>query len=373
VGPANRGLRASGRERRSEHALTDAAEEHAPLVAPRRVTPPWALAAAAAVACALVAGVLVGPVDIGLGAIARSALARLPFVDVQSPLSTSDEAIVWELRVPRVALAALVGAMLAVAGATYQGVFRNPLADPYLLGVAAGAGLGATVAIAYLPIGADGYLLPLAAFAGAVLAVLVAYAIGRSLGGERTTATLILAGVTVAAFLTAVQTFVQQQNAETLNEVYAWLLGGLGTSGWHEVVLIAPYVVVSAGILLLHRRTLDVLAVGDDEARSLGLDVTRTRFVLVGFATLGTAAAVAVSGLIGFVGIVVPHLVRLVVAPTFRVILPLSLALGAAFLVLADVIARTALAPAELPIGVVTAFVGAPFFALVLRTTRHTP
>ena len=316
---------------------------------------------------------LIGPVDIGIGAIARSALARLPLLDVESPLTAAEEAIVWELRLPRVALGALVGAMLAVAGASYQGVFRNPLADPYLLGVAAGAGLGATVAISYGPIGADGSLLPLAAFAGAVLAVAGAYAIGRSLGGERTTATLILAGVTIAAFLTAVQTFVQQQNAETLNEVYSWLLGGLATAGWREVVLIAPYVVLSSAVLLLHRRTLDVLAVGDDEARSLGLDVTRTRVLLVGCATLGTAAAVSVSGLIGFVGIIVPHLVRLAVAPSFRVILPLSLALGAAFLVLADVLARTVLAPAELPIGVVTAFVGAPFFALVLRTTRHVP
>jgi iron complex transport system permease protein len=242
-----------------------------------------------------------------------------------------------------------------------------------LLGVAAGAGFGATVAIAYGRIGDSGYLLPLAAFAGAVVAVGAAYLIGSSLGGGRTTATLILAGVTVASFLTAAQTFAQQQNADTLNEVYAWLLGGLGTAGWREVVLILPYVGLSTVVLLAHRRTLDVMAVGDDEARSLGLDVTRTRLLLVAFATLGTAAAVAVSGLIGFVGIVVPHLVRLTVASSFRVILPLSVAVGAAFLVFADVIARTALAPAELPIGVVTAFIGAPFFALVLRTTRHTP
>lgn len=335
------------------------------------MTPPWALAAVAAVLGALLAGVLIGPVDIGVGAIVRSALARLPLLDVDSPLTAAEEAIIWELRLPRVVLGALVGAMLALAGATYQGVFRNPLADPYLLGVAAGAGLGATVVISYGPIGAEGYLLPLAAFAGAVLAVAGAYAIGRSLGGERTTATLILAGVTIAAFLTAVQTFVQQQNSQTLNEVYSWLLGGLATGGWREVALIAPYVGFSSAVLLLHRRTLDVLAVGDDEARSLGLNVTRTRLVLVGCATLGTAAAVSVSGLIGFVGIVVPHLVRLAVAPSFRVILPLSVALGAAFLILADVLARTVLAPAELPIGVVTAFIGAPFFALVLRTTRH--
>src|ERR671918_1206220 len=301
-------------------------ERPAALVAPRRVTLPWTAVAVLAVFVALLAGVVVGPVEIGLGSIVRSALARLPVLDVSSPLSAPEEAIVWELRVPRVALGALVGAMLALAGATYQGVFRNPLADPYLLGVAAGAGLGATVAISYGPVGADGYLLPLAAFAGAMLAVVAAYAIGRSLGGERTTATLILAGVTVAAFLTAAQTFVQQQNTDTLNEVYSWLLGGLSTAGWREVALIAPYVVFSSVVLLLHRRTLDVLAVGDDEAQSLGLDVTRLRLVLVGCATLGTAAAVSVSGLIGFVGIVVPHLIRLVVASSYRVILPLSVA-----------------------------------------------
>jgi iron complex transport system permease protein len=355
--------------------LTNTVEERAAveLVAPRRVTPPWAIGAVAALVGALLAGVLVGPVDIGIGEIARSALARVPFLDYETPLSPAEDAIVWELRLPRVALGALVGAMLAVAGASYQGVFRNPLADPYLLGVAAGAGLGATIAISYGPIGPEGYLLPLAAFVGATVAVIGAYVVGRSLGGERTTATLILAGVTVAAFLTAMQTFVQQQNADTLDEVYSWLLGGLSTAGWREVGLVAPYVLFSSLLLLLHRRTLDVLAVGDDEARSLGLDVTRLRLVLVGAATLGTAAAVSVSGLIGFVGIVVPHIVRLAVSPSFRVILPLSAALGAAFLVLADVFARTALAPAELPIGVVTAFVGAPFFALVLRTTRNVP
>jgi iron complex transport system permease protein len=350
----------------------DALGERAlPFAAARRVTLPWALVAAGVVVGALLLGVLVGPVHIGLEAIVRSALARLPFLDVSSPLTTPEDAIVWQLRVPRVALGALVGAMLALAGASYQGVFRNPLADPYLLGVAAGAGLGATIVIAYGPAGStDSYLLPLAAFAGALFSVVAAWAIGRSLGGERTTATLILAGVTVAAFLTSAQTFVQQQNSETLNEVYSWLLGGLGTAGWREVVLVLPYVAVSVVVLLVHRRALDVLAVGDEEARSLGLDVARTRLIIVAAATLGTAAAVAVSGLIGFVGIVVPHLVRLVVSSSYRVILPLSVALGASFLVLADVLARTLLAPAELPIGVVTAFIGAPFFALVLRTSR---
>jgi iron complex transport system permease protein len=347
------------------------AREHGlPAVAAPRVGVPWTLVALSALLGAVLVGLLVGPVPIGIGEIARSALARVPFLSVATPLDDAHEAILWELRFPRVVLGALVGGTLALSGASYQGVFRNPLADPYLLGVAAGAGFGATLVIAYGPAGVDGFALPLVSFAGAVSAVCAAYLIGRSVGGGRTTATLILAGVTVAAFLTAAQTFVQQQNSETLNEVYSWLLGGLTTAGWGDVVTVVPYVALSAAVLLLHRRTLDVLAVGDEEARSLGLDVTRVRLLLVAAATLGTAAVVAVSGLIGFVGIVVPHLVRLVVSSSYRVILPLSVVVGAAFLVLADVLARTIISPAELPIGVVTAFVGAPFFALVLRTTR---
>lgn len=340
-------------------------------VVSRRVGVPWTLGAAGLLAAALITGLLIGPVNIGLEAIVRSAVAHLPLLDSASPLGPTEEAIVWQLRLPRVVLAALVGGMLALAGASYQGVFRNPLADPYLLGVAAGAGLGATLMIAYGPTGAArSFFLPLAAFAGAVGAVAGTYAIGRSVGGGQGTTSMILAGVTVAAFVTAAQTFVQQQRAESINEIYAWLLGGLATSGWREVALVTPYIAASSFFLLLHRRLLDVLAVGDDEARALGIDVARARMLIILAATLGTAAAVAVSGLIGFVGIVVPHLIRLAVASSFRVIVPLSFAVGAAFLVLADVIARTVLAPAELPIGVVTAFVGAPFFAFVLRTSR---
>ena len=330
----------------------------------------WAIGAGLFVVVSTVLGLALGPVGFGPGRVVSEVLSHVPLLGVDSSFSRTEDAILWDLRAPRVALGLLVGAMLASAGAAYQGVFRNPLADPYLLGVAAGAGLGATVAITYGGERAGGFVLPLAAFAGAVAAVVLAYGVGSSIGGERTAATLILAGVTVAAFFTAVQTFVQQRHTETLNEVYAWLLGGLGTAGWREPALVAPYVVLAGAVLLAHRRALDVLAVGDEEARSLGLDVRRTRLVIVACATLGTAAAVAVSGLIGFVGIIVPHLVRLLVSPSYRVVAPLSVVVGAAFLVLADVVARTVLSPAELPIGVVTAFVGAPFFALVLRTSR---
>ena len=336
----------------------------------RAVSAWWAAAAAVFLVLSTLLGLALGPVDLGLGAVTREVLSHVPLLGVESPFSGTQDAILWELRAPRVALGLLVGAMLASAGASYQGVFRNPLADPYLLGAAAGAGLGATLVIAY-DVGGDGGLdlRPVAAFAGATLGVAVAYLLGRSVGGRETT-TLILAGVTVAAFFTALQTFVQQRNAETVQEVYSWILGQLETSGWTDVLVVLPYVAVSAVVLLWHRRLLDVLAVGDDEAASLGVPVARVRLLVVAAATLGTAAAVAFSGLIAFVGIIVPHAIRLMVGTSYRAVLPLSLVFGAGFLVLMDLVSRTVIAPAQLPIGVVTAFLGAPFFALVLRTTR---
>jgi cobalamin transport system permease protein len=356
-------------ERRPGHDLPVA-----PGPRPARLRPGPLLAAGAVLTGAALLAVLVGPVRLAPGAVLAELAGRLPLVDTDSGLTAPEAAILWQLRLPRVVLGGLVGAMLAVAGAAYQGVFRNPLADPYLLGAAAGAGLGATLAIAYGPDTSAWPvdLLPVAAFAGAVTGVVAAYALGRS-GGARTTATLILSGVAVAAFLTAIQTYVQQQESETLREVYGWILGRLTTAGWREVALVAPYALVSTVAILLHGRLLDVLAVGDDEAASLGVRAARVRLVVVAAATLATAAAVAVSGLIGFVGIIVPHTIRLVAGTGYRVLLPLSLVAGAAFLVLADLAARSLIAPAELPIGVVTALVGAPFFALVLRTTRRVP
>ncbi|MFO7571834.1 MAG: iron ABC transporter permease [Gaiellaceae bacterium] len=323
---------------------------------------------------AVVVGIAVGPIELGLGSIVESAAARLGVPGATSSLTPTEEAILWEIRVPRVVLAALVGATLALAGATYQGVFRNPLADPYLLGVAAGAGLGATLAIAYLPDGLRGQrALPVAAFVGGSLAVFLTYAVGRSARRERDAATLVLAGVTVAAFFTAWQTFVQQQNAETLQQVYSWILGNIPSTGWTDVVLVLPYVAVAAVLIIAFRRVVDVLNLGDDEAASLGVHVGRVRLALVVAATLGTAAVVAVTGLIGFVGIIVPHTIRLLTGVGYRALLPLSMIVGAGFLVLADVVARTVLSPAEIPLGVVTAFLGAPFFAVVLRSTRVGP
>jgi len=184
------------------------------------------------------------------------------------------------------------------------------------------------------------------------------------------TGALVLAGVTMATFTAAIQQFVQQRHPQQLQNIYSWLLGGFSTATWNDVELCAPYIAVSSLVLLLHRRVLDVLSVGDDEAASLGVNVARARLVIVVAATLGTAAAVSVSGLIAFVGIIVPHTIRLLVSTSYRAVIPLSLLAGAGFLVLADVLARTVQSPAEESIGVITAFLGAPFFALVLRTSR---
>ena len=339
-------------------------------VRPRGIAPVWAGAAVVFLLGSIAIGVAVGPIDLGFDGIASSLGERLRIPGITSSLSRTEESILWEIRMPRVVLAAVVGGMLSLAGATYQGVFRNPLVDPYLLGVAAGAGLGATLAIAYLPDGLRGQALPAAAFVGGALAVFLTYSVGRSTGRGRDTTTLVLAGVTVASFFTALQTFVQQQNADTLQQVYTWILGSIPSSGWSDVVLVLPYVALATVVILVYRRVVDVLSLGDEEAASLGVDVRRVRLILVVAATVGTAAAVAICGLIGFVGIIVPHAIRMVAGVGYRALLPLSVIVGAGFLVLADVIARTALSPAEIPLGIVTAFFGAPFFALVLRTSR---
>ena len=318
---------------------------------------------------AMLAGTLVGPAGLTPSGVLLELVGRLPLVDVESGLTLRQQVILWEIRIPRVVLGAIVGATLAIAGATYQGVFRNPLADPYLLGVSGGAGLGATLAI--VAGGAMGSaLVTPAAFIGGLLAVMATYALGRSVGGGRTEVVIILAGVAVAAFASAIQTFFMQRHDETLRQVYSWMLGRLTTSGWEEVRTVLPYVLVAVAVIALFRRTLDVMAVGDVEASTLGIAPARVRLVLIAVATLATAAVVSVSGLIGFVGIVIPHAVRMMIGPGHRLLLPVSLLVGATFLIVADIVARTAMSPSELPIGVVTAAIGAPFFLFVLRRSR---
>ncbi|WP_435112758.1 FecCD family ABC transporter permease [Nocardiopsis synnemataformans] len=331
----------------------------------------WVAGGLVALLAAALLGVSAGAASLSAADIARHLLSLLPF-GTQSPLTEREAAVLVELRLPRVVMGAVVGALLATAGGAYQGVFRNPLADPYLLGAAAGAGLGATVVIVFGSQFSDSprALVPVAAFAGALLGVAAAYLLGSTAGGGGTAA-LVLAGVAVSSFLSAAQTLVQQMGVDELQRIFAWLLGGLGRGGWDDVRLIAPYAVVGLVVLLASGYLLDMLALGDDKAVSLGLNPAAVRIVVISAASLATAAAVSVSGLIGFVGIVVPHVVRRLVGSNYRAILPVTVLLGGAFLVLVDIVARTLIAPAELPIGVVTAFLGAPFFVLILRTTRH--
>jgi iron complex transport system permease protein len=321
---------------------------------------------------AIVCGLVIGPVSIGTWRVVGDVFSHVGIG--HTTLTPLQSLIVWQVRAPRLVLGLLAGAMLAVAGGTYQGVFRNPLADPYLLGVASGAGLGATFAIIDISHGvATPSWTPLLAFAGALGAVTVTWLIGgRSMRSN--TATLILAGVAVASLLTSAQTFLQQQSsAQSITLVYLWLLGSLASAGWSSVTLVLPYVLVCIAICVGAGRALDVMSVGEEESRSLGVPVRRVRFIVIAASSLGTAAIVSAVGLIGFVGIIVPHIVRLLVGTSYRRILPISVLFGAAFLVFADTIARTVFAPSELPLGVVTALIGAPVFVIILSLRRPVP
>jgi iron complex transport system permease protein len=339
----------------------------------------WFAGAALVLAVAVLVGASIGPAGPPWWRVPLALIDHLPLVSLDSGVSQAEWNILWKIRMPRVILGGLVGGMLSIAGASYQGVFRNPLVDPYLLGVAAGAGLGATIALTTGRGVTAGWAVdpvPTAAFVMALVTVGVTYAVGTSRGltgagaGGRSGTTLVLAGIAVVSFATAVQTFILQRNNEVVREVFQWVLGRLSGATWSDVLLILPYVVISSIVLILHRRQLDLFRVGDVEAATLGMSVSRSRLVIVVTATLGTAAVVSVSGLIGFVGLVIPHVIRLVAGASYRRLLPLSLMLGGAFLILADIPGRMLTNPAETPIGVVTAFIGAPFFIYLLRTRR---
>jgi len=308
-----------------------------------------------------------GAAGLPVGGVLASLIDSIPLIEIESSLSTRQESVLFQIRLPRMALGMLVGGSLGMAGAAYQGVFRNPLADPYFLGVSAGAGFGAVLALGFgLDIGWGPIdAVPAAAFVGAILAVTASATIARGPGSSPST--LLLGGVAMAALFSAAQTYALQRLDETrAREVLSWLFGQLNTSGWDGIYLLGPYVVICGGVLFAHRRHLDVLRVGDDEARALGLDPARSRMIVIVAASLLTAAAVSVSGLIAFVGLVVPHIVRLIISHSYRVIVPLSAIAGGAFLAFVDVGARTVVAPSELPVGVITAFVGGPFFAFLL-------
>lgn len=330
---------------------------------------------------ALLGTAVIAILGIGIGPVAIPPLTTMQILLSRFFPTTVDDAqtlttILFEIRLPHIALIALSGASLASSGAAYQGLFRNPLADPYLIGVAAGASLGATVAIAMQPFifePFDVFAIPLGAFAGALGTVALVYALGR-VGRRVPMTTLILAGVAIGSLMVSINTFLivnWSGVAERTPRILAYLLGGSSASGWDAVSAIAPFAILGFAVMYLYSRPLNVLLFDEEQAQQLGVSVERVKLIIVVAATLTTAAAVAFSGLIGFVGLVVPHAARFLVGADHRRLLPLTAIGGAGFLMLADIIAQTILAPEILPLGVVTAFIGAPFFLYLLRRAKR--
>jgi iron complex transport system permease protein len=320
---------------------------------------------------AAVLSAAVGPVFIPPATLVRMLLAHLPGLAIHTNWPETFTTILFQIRLPHSALITLTGAALASSGAAYQGLFRNPLADPYLIGVASGAGLGAVMAMSlHWPSDLFGlYTIPAAAFLGAVLTVTMVYFLARS-GGRVPTTTLILAGVAFSSFATSLTSFLMLRSREELQRAVGWLLGGGILSGWEPVAAMLPYVLLGLIVLAASGHTLNVMQFGDEQARQLGLPVERRKIILILAASLTAAAAVAFAGIIGFIGLIVPHLVRLIWGPDYRQLIILSMLGGGTALLLADLLARVLLAPQTLPVGIVTALAGAPFFLWVLRRAK---
>ena len=320
---------------------------------------------------ALVISIGIGPVNIAPGTLLRILVEQIPGNSVVADWPASFPAIVLQIRVPHTLLMIITGSALAGSGAAYQGVFRNPLADPFVIGVASGAGLGAVYALVVdWPTDWLGlYTIPAAAFAGAVLTVMIVYSLSR-LGRSLPTITLILAGVAVSSFATALTSYLMLQSEEELRRAISWMLGGGILGGWPPVVAALPYVLLGLIILVLSGHPLNVLQYGDEQAQQLGLNVSRARTIIVAGASLATAAAVAFTGIIGFIGLIVPHIVRLIWGPDHRRLIPISIMAGATLLLMADTLARVVVQPQVLPVGIVTALAGAPFFLWILRRER---
>jgi len=324
----------------------------------------------ALLALVALAGAMVGTTSIPAGVVLASAWNALPFAGARIDVPEGWERIVIDVRLPRVLTAGLVGAALATSGTAYQGVFRNALADPFLLGVASGAALGAALGIV-LPI--EGALpfgwVPLLAFAGAVIAVTLAY-LAAKVGDSVSNASLILSGVAVSAMAGAATSFILLTAGERALTIFGFLFGSFNTANWPRAIGGLPYLAAGVAVLLLHARVLNVLQLDEEQATQLGIDVPRTRIIVLAAASLVAATAVAMAGVIGFVGLIVPHITRLIFGGDYRRLLPLAALLGAAFLIAADVLARVALRPQEVPVGIITAIVGGPFFLSLMRARR---
>jgi iron complex transport system permease protein len=331
---------------------------------------PWGITIAS-LFIALAFSVIIGPVRIPAVEVVGAFLSHLTLLDGGGEIPRMVDTIIFQVRLPNAILVAMTGMALAGSGAAYQGLFRNPLADPYVIGVASGAGLGAVLAMTVrwpetiLGMAA----IPIAAFAGAMITVVVVFNIAR-IGRTARVTTLILAGVAVSSFATALTSMIMILSADELHRAVNWLVGGFALGGWGPVIASIPYLAIGLGFLCLLGRQLNVLQFGDDQARQVGLQVERVQIVIVVAASLVAATAVAFSGIIAFVGLIVPHFVRMLWGSDYRRLVPLAILAGGSFLLLADIVARVALAPRQLPVGIVTALVGVPFFLWLLAQSK---
>lgn len=331
---------------------------------------PFLITAIILVVCLLLSATI-GSVSISLPTffdVIWSVIKGKPLSAAQLPLAT----ILLSLRFPRTILVALTGAALAGSGAAYQGLFRNPMADPYLIGVASGAGLGAVLAMSLPFTGTINpiYVVPIAAFASALITVWAAYSLARTANSLPST-NLILAGVAVSSFATALTSYLMLYTNSEIHRALAWLLGGASMSGWQPVLAMLPYTAIGLSVLLTSGYALNVMQFGEEQAQQLGIDVKKVRLVIILAASLSAAAAVSFSGIIGFVGLIVPHLIRMLWGNDYRKLIPLSILGGAALLLAADILARRIAAPQEVPVGIITALTGAPFFLFILRRSRR--
>lgn len=323
-------------------------------------------------AAAVLLSVAIGSVFISPAAFLKMIWTGLAGKTISDPTLQTFAVIISSLRLPRTVLMLLVGAALGGSGAAYQGIFRNPLADPYLIGVASGAGLGAVLAMSFrFPYTTGGmFIIPLAAFAGAILTIFTVYQLAR-VGHSVPITNLILSGVATSAFATALTSFLMINASGDLRRALVWLLGGSTLSGWQPVLAALPYILAGLIALLAMGHKLNVLQFGDEQARQLGVKVEQTRLIVIAAASLATAAAIAFAGIIGFIGLIVPHIMRLIIGGDYRKLLPLSIISGATLLLVSDVLARVVMSPQELPVGIITALAGAPFFFFVLRRAKQ--
>jgi iron complex transport system permease protein len=303
-------------------------------------------------------------------------VVNIPFDQVISVLfgggSERDQWIIMNLRLPRVFLAGIVGASLAVAGATMQGLFRNPMASPSIIGISAGAAFGASLAIVLGVSWASGALaIPAMAFVFSFITLFLVYAVSRNRSGYVPVETLLLAGIAIGALFSALVSTLQYFSGDKLSGVVFWLMGGLNNATWEQVMISVPAVILGSSVIMVLARDLNAIMVGEEQASNLGINVNQTRILLLLAASLITAMAVSVSGIIGFVGLIIPHVIRILVGPDHRVLLPASILGGALFMIWTDTVARTIISPAELPVGIITSLLGAPFFIYLLMSRKR--